>query len=698
MTDTFRLLELGIAHFEHVFSPAGLPLVDKGDAPGGTTSILVRGSAGSGKTTLGLALAHAVARHHGGVVLCLSTEFSPAEIVFKAQVLDLPDGTVSAWPGGNDPPEGSILVQALSTLAAAERVDGSSSRKLAAIEALHELLEPADGRRVPAVRAVLLDALTLPGNDEQEDNLRERLLEMIQGLEHRGITTVLVEEAAPGASEWAAFVVDIVLELSFVADPETGELNRKLACRKSRYAFSLPGPHDYGLTKRRPSIWPSIARIIQSTPKLLLARLRVVLPGELAEQWTEFRRGGIAVSHYDEQDTRLLSALQLIPGAVEVSVKCGPSSLVGYARGGTRVPDHDGPWGLAWAILEAAKQFGANICVIHQLEFFLARQSWKAPLSHMLQALADAGLIVVVHGTAAGLQELRPLASFVSDRYALTEQVQHARYCRAERWWVAQALCRSSDSEPSADALLQQLWAAQTPEELATLKGPLSPEPPYVNAKPLLVNLRQGPAPLDMKVARVLLSPSAEALVLDDEWAAANAAFTALGHDAEDTNAKMVWYCVQGVVARNAKAVDAVATWFDATQDSWVFGSLCHGLARTDRIAVADERIRQLVIKNELPPWFGERFQAELRIAPANEAGRREAKARLEQLAAQSELPLLHRAEIELNLGVVLSLLGETTAAAGRYRAALEKNPELIVAREHLEKLAAPRQERELPE
>ncbi len=57
-----RLTELPIKHLEYVFSPPGLMLPVKGESEHGTTSILVRGGAGTGKTTFALALAHALAK------------------------------------------------------------------------------------------------------------------------------------------------------------------------------------------------------------------------------------------------------------------------------------------------------------------------------------------------------------------------------------------------------------------------------------------------------------------------------------------------------------------------------------------------------------------------------------------------------------------------------------------------------------
>ncbi len=697
MNTTFRLRDLGISHLDYVFNPAGLPLVNKGDNKGGTTSVLVRGSAGSGKTTLALALAHSIAKHHGGVVLCLSTEFSAAEVVFKAQVLGLQDGTVFAWPGKEDLPAGTILVQSLSVLDVADKIDGSVSRKIATFDALHGLLEPKEGSYIPPVRAIVLDALALPDTGDEEGILRERLLEMIQALEHRGISTIVVEEAAPGASEWAAFVVDIVIELLLVPDPDTGELNRKLACRKCRYAFSIPGPHNYGLDGLRPAVWPNILSFIDSTPELKIQPLPMVVPCHSPDDWTFFSSGGIALSQYDRTNLQLHWALSVIPGATLVHAECGPMSVVTSSKLSTSVPDSEGPSSLGWTILRLAKDADAKLCIIGNLEALTNRQSWQVPVTHMLEALARAGLVVMVHGDSTQLAAIAPISKFASGG-KMNAQRWLPIYCRdAERWIAAFHLCRRTKSPDSPLAAFTQLWNAQSVEALAALK-------------PIVLAGRQPDAEdwvawqlirdLSGETVKVDSGPGWDArptapglaLSLGNAWPAAHLAFNGFKNENPDPNLKVLWSCVQAVVAQNPHAADSIARHFEVEHDLRIFGSVCRGLALTGRMAEADERIRQLVTQLSMPDWFRERFQAELRIVPGNNELMLEAKERIGNLALMPEIPLIHRAEIQFNLGVVQGLLQEPAEAASRYQAAFQLNPDLACAKEKIASLHVPLQ------
>ncbi len=112
------------------------------------------------------------------------------------------------------------------------------------------------------VRAVVIDALTLPEAGESEGALRADLVAFVQALENEGVSVVLVEELAAVAAAWSAFVVDVVFDLSFQPDPETRDLRRKLTVTKCRYALSIPGPHDYGMEGSVPAVWPDIFRVV----------------------------------------------------------------------------------------------------------------------------------------------------------------------------------------------------------------------------------------------------------------------------------------------------------------------------------------------------------------------------------------------------------------------------------------------------
>lgn len=250
-----RLTDLPVKHLEYLFSPQGLPLPLKGETEQGTTSILVRGGPGAGKTTLALALAHGIARYGGGLVLYLTTEFSPVEIAFKATLIGLAEEAVDAWPGSEGSRAGDVVVEHLTELRHGKPVLSSAERRRSSIDAVWGLLHPEnDGTQKPPlpVRAVVIDALPEPG--ENEGALRADLVAFVQALENEGRSVVLVEELTQGMSASSAFVVDVVFELAVLLDAETRGLKRKLTLWKSRYAVSDPGPHDYGLEQGVPAL------------------------------------------------------------------------------------------------------------------------------------------------------------------------------------------------------------------------------------------------------------------------------------------------------------------------------------------------------------------------------------------------------------------------------------------------------------
>ena len=262
MTDPV-LTDLPIRHMEYLFSPPGLPLPIKGEAEVGTTSILVRGGPGAGKTTLAVGLAHGIAKHGGGTVLYLTTEFSPVEVAFKAKLFGLKEDAVDVWPG-EKPKAGDLLVHHLVESRPGHPVASSAERRRTSMDTVWGLLHPDEvDSGIPAVsaRVVVIDALTLPDPTETEGAIRADLVAFVQGLENEGISVILVEELGERSFAWSAFVVDVVFDLTLAPDSETQELRRKLTLPKCRYAVTIPGPHDYGLEAVHPAVWPDIFRM-----------------------------------------------------------------------------------------------------------------------------------------------------------------------------------------------------------------------------------------------------------------------------------------------------------------------------------------------------------------------------------------------------------------------------------------------------
>src|SRR5262245_39305577 len=188
MTGT-QIREFPVKNFEYIFTPPGLPLVAKGTKEVATTSILVRGGAGTGKTTLAVALAHAIARTGGGLVLYVTTEFAPAEIVYKASMLKLPEGAVLPWGNDASAAPGSVVVQHLSLMIDGDAPLTSVERKRGAIDGVWELLHPEHAREGVPIRAVVIDAFSLPDPGQDEPSLRGDLVGFVQALEGEGVST-----------------------------------------------------------------------------------------------------------------------------------------------------------------------------------------------------------------------------------------------------------------------------------------------------------------------------------------------------------------------------------------------------------------------------------------------------------------------------------------------------------------------------
>ncbi len=245
----------GVAEFpvrgvERLFRPVGLPLVEK--RPGGapTTSLLVAGAAGTGKTTLATALAVGLARAREAVALYLTTESVPTELVHKARLLGLPEAGVKPWAGATPAVAGDIVVQHL------EIVGGGSappSTMDESIDAVWRLVSEDSRRDVPIAVAVI-DAFGLFESEHDGVERRRAVVGLIQALEARGITSILVEETLDASRSWLSFAVDLVFELHFERDPEGGPKTRRLSCPKSRYTAALVGPHDYGLEGECPAV------------------------------------------------------------------------------------------------------------------------------------------------------------------------------------------------------------------------------------------------------------------------------------------------------------------------------------------------------------------------------------------------------------------------------------------------------------
>ncbi|MBI4705120.1 MAG: hypothetical protein HY744_28775 [Deltaproteobacteria bacterium] len=732
-----RITDLAVRNLEWVFMPAGLPLVAKTGDGAGTTSVSVRGGAGCGKTTLALALAQAIARHAGGAALYLTTEFAPTELVVKCQIHGLGEQAVLPWSERSKAQAGSILVAHLAVVAPqAERVT-STDRQAGAIDAVWSLIDGDGPGSSAAIKVAVIDAFNLPDAGRPEEALRHDLLSFIQALEARGVSTVLVEESGPGSAEWLSFVVDVVFELAFAADPATGAWQRQLTCRKSRYAPAVPGPHGYGLDhERRPELWPDLLSVIGSVkPSLALpperwARMMIPLAG--GRSYTLATGGFLVVNWYDKVGRAFTRAFVSTPGITDVMARCGPLTRVGVDDEAVAVFDGDGPSAIAAALLPLLSRHRANAVVLERAEFLLARPSQAFAALHAIEALRELGYLVLVHGHSEGLRAAADLADLVVDGTYRSERRVPPLPFRAVVGWLPDANALFvPPGEPPPDAqrnLHGGLRQALSEAELALARGATEEARKHVAAEadrlrgdtfahgqyaaflPLWCRLsvaryRLGwqeelpwfaepkGVPAERKAClawmKALIGRDMEAAraCLDAFEAGPAVAPSGLGsgsHDALPAR-DVLWAalnalygendtCLRVLEAQHGTPFEPAALWFRLR------ALVRRGRAEeADRVAAEFERM-----SGGVPEYLVARLQAESRLDAPGPVAHAQARDRLLRLLDDASVPALHRADVSYNLGVAEDLLGDAKGAARHFALALDLNPELEIAKRAL--------------
>lgn len=236
----------------------GVRLVER--VPGGTgASVLLRGSAGAGKTLLGLHLAAVIARSLGGAVAYGCVEILPSEL--EAQLRSRGAGmkgvrviygdTESSLGVGGEVPLHLRLFDLR------EGVDKLGE----VIERFYEDVD-ADGT-TPKVLVIdsLSDGYKLGAGVERE--FADAVCKLVARM---GVVLILLEECvAQTPSPWV-FAADTVLELGVVSEDadatRASPFERRLTVVKHRFGPSDFGPHRFSFTSNgdvqvypRPSAW-----------------------------------------------------------------------------------------------------------------------------------------------------------------------------------------------------------------------------------------------------------------------------------------------------------------------------------------------------------------------------------------------------------------------------------------------------------
>ena len=702
---TARLTELPVKHLEYVFSPPGLPLPAKGQSDLGTTSILVRGGAGTGKTTFALALAHAAAKAGGGLVLYLTTEFSPVEITFKATLIGLPEDAVDVWPGSDGVTAGGVVVEHLSEVRQGKPVLSSAERRRSSIDAVWGLLHPQEkdaAKTALPVRAVVIDALTLPDPGENDGAQRADLVAFVQALENEGVLVVLVEELAPGAAAWSSFVVDVVFELAFQPDPETQDLRRKLTLSKCRYALSIPGPHDYGLESGIPAVWPDLFRVVTIGPASTNGPLsrtvppRLALPLDEENKWVSLN-ASVILSPYDITSMDAPRVLDHTPGAKMLSIRCRGRTLISASTHTSYVNEDDGVHAIGWAALSSAKLTGTNICFFNSLERLLKRPDSTARVSRLLEALRLMGFMVCVHSPRDAISPLDATADHIWDR---TKHVPLPLRLRRHRDYASTCFTMPWMKDLGTAADQTKTHVVKMPADFNKYEifdgfAPEAEQPPTIQDLRSATEAASTGRNVDKQTLESLVNAEGIlghhaawfALHSGADWHAARGALAAVETEKPEPTMLLLWKAICAAIACNISAIDELKALVASPDVALILDPLLRGLAGTNQLEVADRIIAEIGSRHGFAPWMLARLSADVRLGSGSPAVLRDAAARLLSLSADESLPSVHRAEVCHNLGTAQDRLGQREAAIISFERAFAINPFLDAAREEIERL-----------
>jgi KaiC/GvpD/RAD55 family RecA-like ATPase len=671
-----RVQDLGVSHLEHVFAPPGLPLVDKGGGEA-TTTILVRGRAGTGKTMLAIALAAAIARDRGGIVLHLTTEFSPAEVAFKVELLAIPGG-VAPRPDGLGGP-GGVVVRHLALTDGIEGATTSQDVKRLTIDAVWEAVHPKDPPRWP-FRVVVIDAFSLPDRGEDQAVLRADLLTFLQALEKDGVSTIIVEEAGVSATDTLPFLVDVAFEPRFTEDRETGELRRELVCWKSRYARAHPGPHPYGLEGARPAAWVDLLRCLPDGEPPL-APARVLFVGQRGT-YVVPKASVIAVSLDGKQprSKQWLNALEVTPG-----VRMRFANLAGDL-----LESDGGIPSLAWSVFEAAREDHHNVIFVQDVASLLHATRTREQVLRTLHAWARLGALVVVNDQTAAILSLQPILEVHAGgigrgwrpfRPRRLRLVGNWITSRAVAEWTANDLAgRHPNQEATARRIVDWL---STPDDAppwnASSTAPVRDlQPAYACAAACLTG---GRAPIqDLPGPRGRAWTSWAHWIQGDIQAAARTLFGGMSEESRDPAEEALWAILCAIYAGNEDALDVE---LDAHPNLF-FPAKLLALAVHDRLVQASTLLGRFVEEGRIKDWEHDLLEAEIRLASERPDQLDDAIRRLLALADDSRIPDIHRADVHHNLGVASITQRRMSEAQASFQRAIELNPQLVSAQSEI--------------
>ncbi len=235
----------------------GVWLLERVPGRGESTTILIRGTAGSGKTLFGTQLAASIARAIKSDVAYACVELLPVELQAQHEGLKRPKELEQVVILPNDKStdstssSGSRIYAGLLDLEL--DVDRPSERLGEALEAFLKETDKAAGRQV---RVIVIDSLS-DGYGLGTKAPRVLADEVCKLAAARGLVLVLLEEKVEEVPSVWSFAVDTVFELAPAGLEPHGALVRRFTVSKNRLGPSDPGPHDLVIAPEwGATVWP----------------------------------------------------------------------------------------------------------------------------------------------------------------------------------------------------------------------------------------------------------------------------------------------------------------------------------------------------------------------------------------------------------------------------------------------------------
>lgn len=215
----------------------GVCLVSREEAVAGSTTVLIRGGPGTGKTVLGTHIATAIAELLQCDVAYGCVEILPPELAAVVEGLDVSlEVEPAPWSSS---PESSVAPRVLAGNLALGEKGGQQASLLEALNGLISAAAAAGANPRVVVVDSLSDSHQLGGGVPR--TLVDDVCKMAAGA---GRILVLLEECVDSRPSPWSFATDVVLELSLKESAEHGgALIRTLSVIKNRFGPTEPGPH-----------------------------------------------------------------------------------------------------------------------------------------------------------------------------------------------------------------------------------------------------------------------------------------------------------------------------------------------------------------------------------------------------------------------------------------------------------------------